>query len=170
MAKTILREPTVKTLPERPYVGIQIQTPFKGMFQQVDKLRPELDAWLAERDITPKTPPFAFLRFHVIDMSGEMDVEYGVPVEVPVPGDERINAGMLPAGRYVTLIFIGHGLYANKTLIDWSRENNYDFDRWDDGTGDAFRCRYEAYLTDPSTEHRKTKWEVEIAIRLVDAR
>ena len=41
------------------------------------------------------------------------------------------------------------------------------FDRSDDPNGDRFVCRYEAYLTDPRTEPRKTKWEVELSIRVV---
>jgi hypothetical protein len=34
--------------------------------------------------------------------------------------------------------------------------------------GEAFGCRYEAYLTDYRTEPRKTKWQVDLAIRLRD--
>lgn len=41
------------------------------------------------------------------------------------------------------------------------------FDRSDDPNGDRFACRYEAYLTDPRTEPRKTKWEVELNIRVM---
>ena len=33
-------------------------------------------------------------------------------------------------------------------------------------SGDAFACRYEAYITDPRTEPRKTKWEVELNMRV----
>jgi hypothetical protein len=34
--------------------------------------------------------------------------------------------------------------------------------------GDRFACRYEAYLTDPRTERMKTRWQIELAIRLAD--
>lgn len=40
------------------------------------------------------------------------------------------------------------------------------FDRHDEPEGDAFACHYEAYLTDPSDEPRKTKWDVELAFRI----
>ena len=33
---------------------------------------------------------------------------------------------------------------------------------------DNFRCRYEMFLTDPKVEPRKTKWSIELAIKLVD--
>jgi hypothetical protein len=37
--------------------------------------------------------------------------------------------------------------------------------RANDPAGDRFGCRYEAYLTDPRDEPRKTKWEIELNIR-----
>ncbi len=40
-----------------------------------------------------------FLRYHVIDMAGEMDIEVGAPVATPLPGDDRVRPGLLPAGR-----------------------------------------------------------------------
>jgi hypothetical protein len=43
-------------------------------------------------------------------------------------------------------------------MIEWVRGKGLDFDRWDTKAGDNFRSRYESYLTDPKTEHRKTKW------------
>ncbi|HZO90190.1 MAG TPA: GyrI-like domain-containing protein [Chthonomonadaceae bacterium] len=112
-------------------------------------------------------PPF--LRYHVIDMAGDMDIEVGFPVATPHAGEGRVSAGVLPAGRYANLIYIGSGLAGNKALIEWARANNLAFDRWDDEKGDAFRSRYEAYLTDPRVGPRKTKWEVEVAIKLADS-
>jgi effector-binding domain-containing protein len=101
-------------------------------------------------------------------MAGDMDIEYGIPVATALSGDERVKADMLPAGRYASLIYIGHGLTGNKTLIEWAKANCLAWDRWDDPKGDAFRSRYESYLTDPKIEPRKTKWEVEVAIKLKD--
>ncbi|CCH32565.1 hypothetical protein BN6_53010 [Saccharothrix espanaensis DSM 44229] len=31
-----------------------------------------------------------------------------------------------------------------------------DVDRWDEPAGDRFACRYEAYLTNPRSQRRKT--------------
>ena len=44
-----------------------------------------------------------------------------------------------------------------------------DFDRWDTEQGDNFRSRYETYLTDLTIEPRKSKWEIEVAIKLADS-
>ena len=112
------------------------------------------------------TPPF--LRYHVIDMKGDMDMEYGIPVAQPLTGSGRMRAAVLPAGRYVSLIYTGGGYQGNKALIEGARAQGLIFDRWDTEQGDNFRCRYEAYLTDRKIEPRKTKWQIEVAIKLAD--
>ena len=48
------------------------------------------------------------------------------------------------------------------------KEKELNVDREDTSKGDAFGCCYEAYLTDYRTEPRKTKWQVDLAIRLRD--
>ncbi len=159
-------EITIAQRPEKPTLGIRVQTPFGGMFKVVDQLRKELNAWLKAKNIIP-TGPF-FLRYHVIDMEGEMDIEFGVLGVDGVPGDGRVRPGVIPAGRYASLVYTGSGLQGNRKLIEWAKANGIAWDRWDDPKGDGFRCRCETYLTDPKVEHRKTKWEVEVAIKLAD--
>lgn len=162
----IVRQPAIDTRPEITYMGIRTQTPFKGMFKVVDKLFKEINQWAKQHPIERAGPPF--LRYHVIDMAGEMDIEVGFPVAKSMPGDDRVQAGVIPAGRFASLVYIGSGYTGNKTLILWARDNSYQWDRWDDPKGDGFRARYEAFLTDPRIEPRKTKWEVEVAIKLAD--
>ncbi len=152
--------------PEIAYMGIRLVTPFKGMFAQMDIARKELLNWFKEQGIEPGKPPI--LRYYVIDMKGDMDMEYGFPVAKPLTGSGRIKAAVLPAGRYVSLVYSGGGYQGNKTLIEGARARGLVFDRWDTEKGDAFRCRYETYLTDPNIEPRKTKWDIEVAIKLAD--
>jgi len=163
---TTVTEPKIDERAEKPYLGIRTQTPFKGMSKVIDKLFKELFAWAKQQGVEPAGPPF--LRLHVIDMAGEMDLEVGIPVEMALPGDGRVIPGVLPAGRYASLVYIGSGLTGNKTLLDWAKANGLAWDRWQDPKGDAFRSRYETFLTDPDMEPRKTKWEVEVAIKLAD--
>lgn len=158
--------PVIDDRLEQHYMGIRIQTPFQGMFAQIDLIRKELVNWFKTQSIEPNAPPF--LRYHVIDMNGEMDMEYGIPVESPLPADGRVKAGVLPAGRYLSLIYTGSGLQGNKALLEYARDNHLTLDRWNSEKGDAFRCRYETYLTDPKVEPRKTKWDIEVAIKLAD--
>jgi len=162
----IIGEPKIDERSEKSYLGIRTRVPMKGMSGTVTLLFKEMANWVKRKDIAPAGPPF--LRFHVIDMAGEMDIEVGIPVATTVLADERVCAGVLPAGCYASLIYSGSGLAGNKALIEWAKANHLDWDRWDDARGDAFRCRYESYLTDPRIEPRKTKWEVEVAIKLAD--
>ena len=55
-----------------------------------------------------------------------------------------------------------------RPLLQWGRANGLAWDRWADPHGDAFRARYETYLTDPRVEPRKTKWAIEVAIKVQD--
>lgn len=163
---TIIGEPKVDYRVEKQYMGIRTQTPMKGMFTVVDHLRKEVSIWFKQKNLNPAGPPF--LRYHVIDMAGQMDIEVGLPIATAVPDDERVKAGVLPAGRYASLIYTGHGLTGNKALLGWVKTNGLVLDRWDDEKGDAFRSRCETYLTDPAIEPRKTKWQIEVAIKLRD--
>ena len=160
----IIQPPRVEQRPEKTYLGIRVVTPFRGMLRVRDELLAELYMWLAGHDIEP-TGPF-FLRLHVIDMEGPMDLEVGVITTTELEGDDRVRPGVLPAGGYATLTYVDHARRANKALIEWARDNGVAFDRWDEPSGDAFACRYEAYITDPRTEPRKTKWEVELNMRV----
>ena len=160
----ILDEPHVAERPETPYLGIRCVTPFRGMLSQRDKLLAELSDWLSRNDGAQAGP--LFLRLHVIDMNGPMDLEVGAITEKPTNGDERVRPGLLPAGRYATMTYRDHARRANGHLIDWAAANGHAFDRRDDPAGDLFVCRYEAYRTDPRTEPRKTKWAVELNILL----
>lgn len=164
---TMVSKPRVYERPDEHYMGIRVQTPFKGMFTVIDKhLLKELKAWMKQAGVEPAGHPF--FRFHVIDMEGEMDVEVGIPVATPLPGDERVRPGVMPAGRYASLIYVGSGYTGTVALLRWAAENGHAFDQWEVPEGNAFRARYERYLTDPKVQPLKKKWEVEVAIKVLD--
>jgi hypothetical protein len=159
----ILEGPSVATRPERVTAGIRTVTPFRGMLAARDRLMAELYQRLDRMgaDYGP-----LFLRLHVVDMAGDMDLEVGALTDKPIVGDDRVRPGVLPAGRYATLTYVNHARRANGLLIDWVRAQGLPFDVVTGPAGDEFACRYEMYLTDPRTERMKTKWRVELAIRL----
>jgi effector-binding domain-containing protein len=163
---TTIGKPKIDTRPKQVYMGIRTIAPFKGMSKVIDRIVNELNAWVAENKIKIAGPPF--LRYHVIDMRGFMDIEFGFPVRKALPDDGDVKADVLPAGRYASLIFSGGGISGNRALIEWVRAQGMDFDRWDSEQGDNFRSRYETYLTDPKVEPRKSKWQIEVAIKLAD--
>ena len=163
---TTIGKPKIDQRPKQAYMGIRTMAPFKGMSKVIGKLSDEMNAWVAEHKIKTAGPPF--LRFHVIDMRGFMDIEFGFPVRRALPDDGQVKAGVLPAGRYASLVYSGGGISGNRALIEWVRAQGMDFDRWDTEQGDNFRGRYETYLTDPNVEPRKSRWQIEVAIKLAD--
>ena len=163
---TTIGKPKIDKRSKQVYMGIRTIAPFKGMFKVVGNIADELNAWVEKNKIKISGPPF--LRYHVIDMRGFMDISYGVLVRKALADDGPVKADSLPAGRYASLIFSGGGVSANRTLIEWVRAQGLEFDRWDTEQGDNFRGRYETYLTDPKIEPRKSRWQIEVAIKLAD--
>jgi len=163
---TTIGQPKIDKRPKRAYMGIRTIAPFQGMSQVIGRLSDEMNAWVNEHRVKTEGPPF--LRFHVIDMRGFMDIEFGFPVRRVLPDDGQVKAGVLPAGKYASLIYSGGGISGNRARIEWVRLQGLDFDRWDTEQGDNFRSRYETYLTDPAVEPRKSKWQIEVAIKLAD--
>ena len=163
----MITEPKVEERAEQRYVGIRTQVPMSEFKNIIPQFLGELFGWLEQQGVAPAGAPF--MRYHVINMPGNMDVELGVPVASAVQGDGRIAAGVIPAGRYASLVYSGlNGIPGNKALIEWAAKNDIKWDRWDDKNGDAFRSRVEYFLTDPDEEPDKNKWETEVAIKVAD--
>jgi len=127
----------------------------------------ELFGWLARSGIAPGGPPL--IRYLVIDMDAELQIELAVPVSEPVAASGRIQPGTLPGGRYAVLRHTGlyDGLIAsNAALQRWADSRGLAFDTWETAAGTAWRSRAEHYLTDPSKEPDPAKWEVDVAYLL----
>ncbi|MBU2665198.1 GyrI-like domain-containing protein [Actinoplanes bogorensis] len=159
----ILDGPSVVRHPERHTAGIRLVTGFRGMFAVRDQLMKELYAWLDDRGISHGE---TFLRLHVVAMESDMEIEVGVLLDKPLDGDGRVTAGVLPAGDYATLRFIGNTRRGSGELLNWIRAGDRRMDVDENPAGDRFGARYEMYLTDPRTERMKTRWQIEIGIRL----
>jgi effector-binding domain-containing protein len=137
----------------------------------IPRLHKEVRAWLEKQGITPAGAPF--IRYRIIDMMTQLDIELGWPVASPPSGTDRICAGVLPVGRYASLVYIGpyegDGLMkANAALLDWGAQHGIVWDSWQDEHGEAFGARLESYIKDPGNEPDPAKWETEVAIRLAD--
>jgi effector-binding domain-containing protein len=156
-------EPRVEERAEQPYAGIRMRVTMDGMSGAVDQGFPELFGWLAEHGMAPAGAPF--IRYHVIDMDGELDIELGVPADVTVDGT-RVRPGILPAGRYVVLRHTGPYddlIASNAALLRWADEHGVALDSWDTPDGTAWRSRVEHYITNPAAEPDPAKWEVDVA-------
>jgi len=93
-----LSTPEVITQLARPYVAIGATVTMKSIDEVVPALLGEVMAW-AEDHAEPAGAPF--VRYRVIDMASLLVIEVGVPVAESVLGGGRVEAGLLPAGRYL---------------------------------------------------------------------
>jgi len=156
----ILAGPAIEQRAERTSLGIREIVPFRGMLSARDRLWAELLHWLEVRR-NPDTGAL-FLRLHVIDMRGEMDIEAGMITDGEVAGDDRVRPGRIPAGEYATLSYKNHSIRANGLLIDWTAAQGRAFDQEDDPAGDRFASRCEINITDPRREKRRKEWIVQL--------
>ena len=164
----MMSEPKLENRHEQPYVAIRTQVTMQELDTAIQQLRREVLTWIARQGIAPTGAPF--LRNHVIDMEALLDIEVGVPLATALSGDDRICAGVLPAGRYASLVYTGidNGIQANWALLKWGAERGLVWDSWKTEQGDAFGARLESFLSNPDEEPDRAKWETEVAIRLAE--
>ena len=164
----IAREARLEERDAQEYVGIRTQVPHTMLPTVIPQYIDEVIAWLGTQGVEPNGAPF--IRYYVIDMDAELDIEVGWPVATALEGNGRIQGGVLPAGCYATLIYTGveNGIKGNGALIEWAQDNGVEWDRWDDEKGDAFRSRVEFFLTNPDDEPNPEKWGTEVAILVRD--
>ena len=160
--------PKVENRTEQHYMGIRTKATMRQLSKVIPQLLDEICAWLDAKGIEPVDAPL--IRYHVIDMAAQLDIELGVPVAAPVQGDGRVSASVLPAGRYAALTYEGsqRGIDANRTLLEWGAAQGLVWDRAKIEQGDAFGGRIERFLTDPAEQPDRNKWQTEVAICLAD--
>ena len=124
----MLVTPEIETRTEQPYVALRDRVPMSGIAAFAVRTG-EVFGWLGARGLAPAGPPF--LKFNVIDMARELEIENGVPVAAPVNGDDLVVAGVLPAGRYATVTHTGHPselMEVTGALLDWGAEQGLTWD------------------------------------------
>jgi effector-binding domain-containing protein len=115
----------------------------------------------------PAGPPF--FKYDVIDMASQLQIEVGVPVPAPLASDGAVVAGVLPAGRYASVVHVGHPdqlASVTEELLAWAESNGLAFDTAPTSEGERWACRLENYLTDPAEQPDMNKWETQLAILL----
>jgi len=164
----MLVAPEIETRTEQAYVALRARVPMSGIAAFAVRTG-EVFSWLGDRGLAPAGPPF--LKFNVIDMVRELEMENGVPVAAPVNGDDLVVAGVLPAGRYATVTHTGHPselVEVTGALLDWGAEQGLTWDMSPSENGDRWGARLEFYLTDPAEEPDMSKWQTQLAFRLAD--
>lgn len=158
--------PEVIERAEQPYVAIRATVTMESIGAAAAHF-PAVFEWLARHGSGPAGPPF--FKYDVIDMASQLQIEVGVPVPAPLHGDGSVVAGVLPAGRYASVIQVGHpDRLADVTadLLAWAESNGLAFDASTTSEGERWACRLENYLTDPAGQPDMNKWETQLAFLL----
>lgn len=159
-------QPGINQRTEQPYVAIKTMATMRTLGQVAPPLHPEVRGWLRSRGVEVAGQPF--FKYNVIDMGQQLEVEAGFPVAAPVTGEDKVIAGVLPAGRYATLWHTGHpkGLVgATGTLLNWAAQQGLAFDVTSTPDGERWGCRLEIYHDEPGQD--MSEWETELAFKLV---
>ncbi|MEY4747967.1 MAG: hypothetical protein RIQ60_181 [Pseudomonadota bacterium] len=165
-AETVIGPASIVEKAERAYLGIHIESPFGGMFALVTQALKELRRWAKENTLTDASP--YFVRYYRCDLKALMVIDVGLVTNTSLPGTGRIRRGVLPQGRYASLVYRGNGLRGNQALMKWAADHGVIFDPLVNDEMETYVCRYEAYLTDYRVESRKLLWDIELSIKVRD--
>jgi len=157
--------PTIEIRMDQPYAAIPVSVSMDELGSVVPPLTGRVFDWLAAQGIAPTGP--VFWRYIVVDMEAKLELESGVPVASLVEGDGEIRTGLLPAGRYATVVHTGHPdtlLTATGDLLQWAAERDLEWD----ADGNRWGCRLEEYLSDPDEVPDMSEWQTRLAFRLRD--
>lgn len=155
--------PEIIERPEQPYLFIPAAVSMQTIGQTIPELHGGLFGWFGAHGVQPAGAPF--VKYDLIDMDRRLEIEIGLPVATPADGDERVQAGTLPGGKYARLLHVGHPstlVDATRSLLDWAAEQGLEWD----ADGDRWGSRLEIYLDDPAEQPDMNKWETELAFRL----
>ena len=169
-----MTEPQIQQREALPYLAIRSEVT-NGVPAVVDRTFPQLFAWLGQHGIEPAGPPF--IRYLEVDHDGEpLEIEAAAPVATGAEPDDTVSAGVLPAGRYATLIHIGPYNHeevpdlvdAQKALRDWTETQGITTSRPSE-RGSSLACCVEHFKVGPPMEEDWTTWETELAYLIVES-
>jgi GyrI-like small molecule binding protein len=166
--------PRLEERAERPYLAIACRVT-DGVPAAVDPAFPALFGWLRDHAIAPAGPPL--IRYLTLDAGGDpLEIEVCAPVAAGTAGDERVRAGVVPAGRYAALLHVGP--YRHETVPDLAaaREVLQTFVAAHglayarpDGSRLLLPCALEEFRIGPVEERDWTRWETELAFLVAEA-
>lgn len=140
------------TLPQ-PIVSIRLHTKQQDLGRVLPSTIERLVAYLGSAGEAPAGAPMAI--YHNFTEEG-VDVEAGIPVSHPVPGEGEIKASELPGGSVAYTLHVGpyDDLSAvHDAVYGWTREHGHEV---------AGPPR-EVYLTDPADTADPEQHQIEVA-------
>ena len=160
-------EPEVAERPAVPYAAITVKVRMADLGAVVPPLNQQVFAWLREHGIATAGDPF--WKYNVIDMASELEIEAGVALAEPAEVEAPLHSGTLPAGRYATVLHIGHPrmlMDATARLLAWGDHQGLTWDASPAADGEHWGCRLEIYHSRPGQP--MDEWPTELAFRLAD--
>ncbi|HSL42024.1 MAG TPA: GyrI-like domain-containing protein [Anaerolineales bacterium] len=163
-------EPKIERRKKQHYIAIRMAVPIPfGKYLQ--PAWNEVYEWMMDNQIKPSGP--AIIRYLTTDMSKELDIDVGFPVDKPVKGNGRIIADFLPAGKYATLSYTGpykgKGIFkATVALLEWAKENKVKWNITKKKGVEWWNGRAEFYFSDPAVEKDPAKFKTELAFLVED--
>lgn len=151
------------------YMSITRRIENTGIAKAAGENLPRVVEWVLSKGGEITGAPF--IKYKLIANDGGMDVEFGIPIALPVEEDDVVKAGSFPAGSYVSMQHVGsyETLYEASLIIDgWAKNKELtpDVEQLDDGRHMAVYV--EMYVTDPGEEEDSAKWVTEIILKLRD--
>jgi effector-binding domain-containing protein len=161
----MVAKPKLENRKEQPYAAIRTAVPIP-FGQYLQPLWNEVNDWLKSQGIASPGP--AIIRYLTSDMSKKLDIDVGFVVDNHVTGNNRIIAGVLPAGQYATLLYTGpykgNGIFeTNVAMMDWAKDNGVVWNTITKNGVEWWNGRVEWYLTDPAREPDMKKYQTELA-------
>ncbi len=136
----------------QPVVAIRTTTTMEGISNALHEILPAVWGHVTSHGGQPAGPPFT--RYYSWD-GASTDMEAGIPVAAPVPGEGRIVSTELPAGKVARAIHVG----SYEKLSDTYRAlESYIKEQGLTPAGAV----WEVYLTDPGQEPDTSTWKTEI--------
>lgn len=156
---------------KQPYLAIKSTLTMRQIKKQGPLFLSEVAAFINQHGYEREGP--AFFRYNVIDMDGQLEMEFGYFTPKSYSGVGPIRSGIMPSGRFVSVNWQGpyERLYdVTAMLVGWAKETGVEWDVEPTDKGDQFACRLEVYHSDPSAvaDPSKLLSEVTIKLKMVD--
>ena len=113
---------------EQPILSIRTRTQVSKLPMLIGESYGKMSAYLKETGQLLADVPF--VAYHNMDMQ-DLDVEMGFPISEPLPGQNDIKAGSIPAGKFVFCMYRGSYSEIEPTyneMVKWIEDNGYKAD------------------------------------------
>jgi effector-binding domain-containing protein len=111
---------------ETPTITVRVKTTMSTISDDIGRIYHQIFSYLEKVGAQPAGPPFA--RYHEMTDQG-IDMEAGVPLANPLPGNEEVSSSTLPGGTMTVVWYIGpYGESmgsAYGAIERWMHDNGY---------------------------------------------